>query len=81
MYLDDILIYIEDQGQGHVEAVRWVLKILRKKGLFASPKKCRFYEDEVRFLRYVVLSQGIRMEDEKIEAVKNWPEPKSVWDI
>ena len=81
MYLDDIFIYTEDQGQGHVEAVRWVLDLLRKNGLFANLKKCRFYKDEVRFLGYVVLSQGIRMEDKKIEAVKNWPEPKSVWDI
>ena len=78
MYLDDILIYTEDQGQGHVEAMRWVLDLLRKNGLFANLKKCQFYKDEVRFLGYVVSSQGIQMEDEKIKAVKNWPEPKSV---
>ena len=81
MYLDDILIYTEDQGQGHVEAVRWVLDLLRKNGLFANLKKCRFHKDEVRFLGYVVSSQGIRMEDERIEVVRNWPEPKSVQDI
>ena len=81
VYLDDILIYTEDQGQDHVEAVRWVLDLLRKNGLFANLKKCRFHKDEVRFLGYVVSSQGIRMEDERIEAVKNWPEPKSVRDI
>ena len=81
VYLNDIFIYTEDQGQGHVEAVRWVLEILRKNGLFANLKKCRFHKDEVRFLGYVVSSQGIRMEDERIEAVRNWPEPKSVRDI
>ena len=81
VYLDDILIYTEDQGQGHVKAVRWVLDLLRKNGLFANLKKCRFHKDEVRFLGYVVSSQGIRMEDERIEAVRNWPEPKSVRDI
>ena len=81
VYLDDIFIYTEDQSQGHVEAVRWVLEILRKNGLFANLKKCRFHKDEVQFLGYVVSSQGIWMEDEKIEAVKNWSEPKSVQDI
>ena len=30
VYLDDIFVYTEDQGQGHVEAMRWVLDILRK---------------------------------------------------
>ena len=81
VYPDDILIYTEEQGQGHVEEVRWVLKILRKNGLFANLKKCRFYKDEVRFLGYIVSSQGIRMEDERIEVVKNWPELKSVRNI
>ena len=29
----------------------------------------------------MVSSEGICMVDEKIKAVKQWPEPKSVWDI
>ena len=81
VYLDDILIYTEDQGRSHVEAVQWVLDILRKNGLFANLKKCWFHKDEMRFLGYVVSSQDIRMKDERIKAIRNWPEPKSVWDI
>ena len=81
VYLDDILIYTEDAGQVHVEAVRWVLGELRKHGLFANLKKCRFHQEEVRFLGYIVSSQGICMEEERINAVKAWPEPKSIRDI
>ena len=81
VYLDDILIYTEDPGQPHVEAVRWVLDQLRKHSLFANLKKCRFHQDEVRFLGYVVSSKGISMEAERIEVVRKWPEPKSVRDI
>ena len=43
VYLDDILIYTEDPGQPHLDAVRWVLDQLRKYFLFANLKKCRFY--------------------------------------
>ena len=43
VYLNQILIYTKDAGQGHVEAVQWVLKELWKHGLFANLKKCRFY--------------------------------------
>ena len=71
VYLDDILIYLEDQDQGHVEAMQLVLDLLRKNGLFANLKKCRFHKDEVRFLEYVISSQGIQMEDERIEEVRN----------
>ena len=35
----------------------------------------------MRFLGYIILNQDIWIEDEKIEAVKNWPKPKSVQDI
>lgn len=81
MYLENILIYTEDPGQPHVNAVRWVLEQLRKHGFFANLKKCHFYQDEVRFLGFIVLAQGINMEEEKIEAVKTWPEPQSIRDI
>ena len=71
VYLDDIFIYIKDPGQGHVEVVRWVLDVLRKYGLFANLKKCQFHKDEICFLGYVVLAQGVRMEDKQIKTVKN----------
>ncbi len=81
VYLDNILIYTEDLGQPHVEVVHRVLKQLRKHGLFTNLKKCWFYQDEVQFLGFVVSANRIKMEEEKIEAVKTWPEPKSVRDI
>ena len=43
VYLNDILIYTKDVGRGHVEAVWWVLRELRKHGLFAILKKCRYH--------------------------------------
>ena len=70
VYLDDILIYTEDDGDGHVAAVRWVLEQLRKFSLYANLKKCRFHQDEFRFLGYVVSLKSIRMKDDRIEAIK-----------
>ena len=70
IYLDDILIYIKNPSQPHVEAVCWVLDQLRKYSFFANLKKCRFHQDEIHFLGYVVSSKGISMEAKKIEMVK-----------
>ena len=81
IYLDNILIYTEDDGQGHVEAVWWVLDLLKKNELFPNLKKCRFHQDEVRFLRYVVSAQEVQIQDERIKAVKNWPELKLIRDL
>ena len=66
VYFDDIFIYTEDPGQSHVDAVWWVFEELRKNGLFANLKKCRFHKDKVRFLGYVVSAQGVKIEEEKI---------------
>ena len=81
VYLANILIYTKNEGQGHVDAVQWVLDLLRKHDLFANLKKCWFQKNEVRFLEYVLLAQGVWIKDEKIKAVKNWPEPKLLGDI
>ena len=59
VYLDDIFIYTKDKGQGHVEAVQWVLDFLRKNSLYANLKKCQFHQDKFRFLRYVMSAQGV----------------------
>ena len=81
VYLDDIFIYTDDDGNGHIAAVRWVLEQLRKFLLYANLKNCQFHQEEVWFLGYMVSLKSIRMEDEKIEAVKQWPELQSVQDI
>ena len=81
VYLEDIFIYTKDDSQGHVEVVQYMLDILQKNGLFANLKKCRFYQDKVRFLGYVVSAQGVKMGHKRIEAVSNWPEIKSIRDI
>ena len=47
IYLDDILIYTKDDGDGQVLAVRWVLEQLRKFLLYANLKKCWFHQDKV----------------------------------
>ena len=70
VYLDDILIYIDDDEDSHIVAVRWVLGQLRKYSLYANLKKCQFHQEEVWFLRYVMFSKGIHIEVEKIKAVK-----------
>ena len=81
VYLDDIFIYTKDLGQAHVNTVWWVLKKLKKNRQFANFKKCRFHKDKIRFLGYVVSGQRVQMKEKRIDAMKNWPEPKSIHDI
>ena len=78
VYLNDILIYTKDPAKGHVKAVWWVLEVLKKYGFYAILKKYCFYQNKVRFLGFIVSTDGIRMEEEGIDTVKKWPEPELV---
>lgn len=46
VYLDDILIFLKDKAL-HTEAVKEVLCRLDAIGLYANPKKCEFYTQEI----------------------------------
>ena len=69
--LNNILIYTKDPSQAHIDAVWWVVQKMRKHNLFATFKKCRFHKDKICFLRYVVSTQKVQIEDERIETLKN----------
>ena len=81
IYFDNIFIYTKDSGQAHVDGIWWFLKELRKNSFVANLKKCRFHKDKVRFLGHVVSAKGVKMKEERIDAVKNWPKLKSIYDI
>ncbi len=59
VYLDDILINTENKGKEYIQAVWWVVDQLRKHLLYTNLKKCRFHQDEVRFLGYILFHQSI----------------------
>ncbi len=69
VYLNDILIYTKSTRKEYVEAVWWVLEQLRKYVLYTNLKKCWFYQEEVRFLGYIISHQGIQIEEEQIKDV------------
>ena len=51
-----------------------MLDQLRKHFLYANLKKCRFYQDEMRFLSYIISYQDIQIEKEQSKALYNWLE-------
>ena len=43
IYLDGIFIYTNNDEDGYIAIVRWVLEQLRKFLLYSNLKKCQFY--------------------------------------
>ena len=78
-YLDDVLIYSKTLDE-HKQHVATVLELFRKHELYAKESKCEFFRTEVKFLGFIVGADGVKVDPEKVEAVKSWPVPQSVTD-
>ncbi len=76
VYLDDILIF-SSSLQEHVQHVRRVLQRLLENGLFVKAEKCDFHAQSVSFLGYIISSEGMCMDPDKVKAVMDWPSPDS----
>uniref|UniRef100_A0A8K9UM86 Gypsy retrotransposon integrase-like protein 1 n=1 Tax=Oncorhynchus mykiss TaxID=8022 RepID=A0A8K9UM86_ONCMY len=76
VYLDDILIF-SPSLQIHVQHVRRVLQRLLENCIFVKAEKCTFHASSVTFLGSVISAEGIKMDPAKVQAVIDWPVPKS----
>jgi hypothetical protein len=76
-YIDNILIFSKTQSK-HQHHVSQVLAKLQEHLLFALPEKCTFYADKVLFLGFTILAEGIRMEQNTLSTILQWPYPKNL---
>jgi len=76
-YLDDIIIYSEDIAEHEIH-VRKVLTKLRDAGLQVDIKKCEFSVTRTKYLGFIISTDGIEVDPEKVSAIKTWQYPKTV---
>ncbi|TYK29816.1 pol protein [Cucumis melo var. makuwa] len=83
VFIDDILIYSKTKAE-HEEYLHQVLETLRANKLYAKSSKCEFWQKKVTFLGHVVSSEGVSVDQAKIEVVTSWPRPSTgtpfVWN-
>ena len=77
VYLDDALIYSETKEE-HINHLNIVLNILKKHSLFAELSKCDFMKNNIEYLGNIITDDGIQVNPEKIQAVKNWEAPQNM---
>ncbi|GFY16113.1 retrovirus-related Pol polyprotein from transposon 297 [Trichonephila clavipes] len=73
-YLDDIAIF-SDTWESHIKHMETVLQRIKRAKLTIKPSKCKFAQQNVKFLGHIV-GQGFRTPSEiKVQAVLEFPTP------
>jgi hypothetical protein len=76
VYLDDVCIYSRTMEE-HPEHLRLVLQRFKEEGLKLRLKKCFFGLQEMEYLGCTVSAGKISVSTKKVEAVADWPLPKT----
>lgn len=79
-YLDDLILISED-FDSHIKLLNKVFERLRDAGLTINQKKSEFCRSELKYLGYIVDSQGLRTDPVKIVSIKDFPIPKNAKGI
>ena len=80
IYLDDIVIFSKTPDD-HITRLEGVFEKLAKAGFKLKPFKCKFFCNSLKYLGHIVSKDGIATDPRKIEAIQEWPRPKTVTDV
>jgi hypothetical protein len=89
VYMDDIAVHTkwelnkteEQHLERHRRLVREMLMILQQNDLYLNIDKCQFEQTEVNYLGVCVGGKKIRMEEAKVEKVKDWKPPRNAMEV
>jgi len=77
VYLDDIIIF-SDSFEEHLQHLELVLERIKQFGLKLNPKKCKFFQRQIKYLGHIISSEGIAVDSEKTKTLLTWPVPSNV---
>jgi hypothetical protein len=80
VFFDDILIYSKTWAD-HLRHLRTVLDKLRCHQLFVKHTKCSFGASSIAYLGHVISAAGVAMDPAKVQAIHDWPAPRSPWVV
>ena len=80
VYLDDIVVASPTFSQ-HLDDLDEVFTRLADAGLSLKISKCHFCKASLRYLGYIVTQEGLSPDEDKVNAIKDFPRPRSVKQV
>lgn len=79
-YIDDMLISSDSESE-HLQHLEILFARFKDYGVVINIDKCQFRKKEVRFLGHKVSEAGIFPIPEKVKAIQEYPQPKTVNEV
>ncbi len=73
-YIDDLMTH-SSSFEDHLRHLETLLTALKKHKLVVKLSKCKFAQQEVKFLGHVISQNKIKTNPEAVEAIKKWEKP------
>ena len=80
VYLDDIVVYSKTL-EDHNKHLKEVFDALWENQLYLKAFKCSFGQEEIQFLGHWIGHGVIRMDDNKVAAIQDWEESRTVHEV
>lgn len=80
VYMDDIIIFSKNE-EDHYKNIDAIFRTLRLSNMKVQLDKCEFLKKEVEFLGFIISDKGIKTNPKKVEAILNFPTPKTLKDL
>ena len=79
-FIDDVIIGTDGEEK-YDELVEKVVKRLMENDLYVKPEKYKWEVKEVGFLGVVIGLERVKMEEDEVKRVLDWPTPKYIKDV
>lgn len=80
VYIDDLLVVSEDFDT-HMERLEQVAQSMRRANLTINVDKSKFVMKSLRYLGYIIGDGSIRVDPDKVQCVREFPQPKTVRQV
>lgn len=78
--IDDIIVYAKNKEE-HDQILLKLLERARKHGVKFNKEKCQSYKNEVKYMGHLISGDGIKMDPNRIEAIKCIKPPKNTKEL
>lgn len=79
-YLDDTLIHSRTL-QEHLKCLDQTFAAYTKAGIRLNPEKTKLFQEQCKYLGFVISKKGIMMDDQYVSTILQWPKPMKGKDV